>query len=365
MPETAGVASTQPAMAGSSDSFAADKRLLTRRDLLHGVRSRFSDAGDPDSENRDLTPYWIRVHRPIMACRFEVVLPGEHGHHVPAARAALDAADRLEDVMTVFRETSELVRLNRLAHREPIATERALFSLLTLASELTRDTEGAFDITSTTLSRCWGFLKREGRLPSDQEIADARACVGMSEVVLDRPARTVFFRREGIELNLGSIGKGFALDRMAAQLRRAGVTKVLLSGGHSSVLASGGVPTPWPVHLWSTVRGERLAQLQLRHGAVGTSGAGEQFVEVGGVRYGHVIDPRTGWPASGTLSASVITSRAAVADALSTAFLIGGVDLARRYCENHEGVLALITPDDETCRPQVVGTYEGVRVEQL
>jgi thiamine biosynthesis lipoprotein len=96
---------------------------------------------------------------------------------------------------------------------------------------------------------------------------------------------------------------------------------------------------------------------------VGTSGAGEQFFEAGGVRYGHVIDPRTGWPSSGTLSASVIASNAASADALSTAFLIGGIDLARRYCAQHDDVLAIITPDDGARRPVMVGSHPGVRVD--
>lgn len=342
-------------MDGSPDSLTANRRVLTRRALLTRPAPATLQPAD----------HWIRVHRRIMACRFDVVLPGEHGHHVDPARAALDTADRLEELMTVFRETSELVRLNRVAHREPVATNPALFSLLTLASELSRETEGAFDITSTPLSRCWGFLRREGRLPSNEEIAAARTSVDMSEVALDNSARTVFFRRPGTELNLGSIGKGFALDRMSSQLRRAGVAEVLLSAGHSSLLAIGGASRPWAVDLWSTVRVERLARLHLRNGALGTSGAGEQFVEVGGVRYGHVIDPRTGWPASGTLSASVITSRAAVADALSTAFLIGGIDLARRYCDGHERVMALITPDDEARRPLILGSFPGVSVEEV
>ena len=106
-----------------------------------------------------------------------------------------------------------------------------------------------------------------------------------------------------------------------------------------------------------------LARLRLRDVALGTSGAGEQFVIADGTRYGHVIDPRTGWPASGVLSASVVTSSAADADALSTAFLVGGVELAERYCADHPGVLALVTPDDGSDVPLVIGKVEGVFVQ--
>lgn len=161
-------------------------------------------------------------------------------------------------------------------------------------------------------------------------------------------------------MNLGAIGKGYALDRLGALLQARGVRRALLSAGSSSILASGGSDDPWLVDLKSAATSQQLATLHLAHGAVGTSGAGEQFVEVDGVRYGHVIDPRSGWPAAGVLSASVITTDAASADALSTAFLIGGADLAQQHRSTHPNVLALITPDDGCYRPVTIGSYPGV-----
>ncbi len=341
-------------MAGSLDPRVSDSPLLTRRALL--TRSLADSAAPADC--------WIRVHRRIMACRFEILLPGEDGRHVAAARAALDTADRLEDLMTVFRAHSELVRLNRCAHHEPTHADPLLFDVLQLCAAVSRDTDGAFDITSTPLSRCWGFLRREGRLPAGDDIEAARRVVSMDHVQLDAAAGTVGFRREGVELNLGSIGKGVALDRMGADLRAAGVADALLSAGRSSILAISRTARRWPIDLVSTVRGDVLARLHVRNGAVGTSGSGEQFVEVDGLRYGHVMDPRTGWPATGVLSSSVVTSSAALADALSTAFLIGGVDLARRYCARHDGVLALVTPDDGSGRPVLIGKYVAATLEQ-
>jgi thiamine biosynthesis lipoprotein len=299
-----------------------------------------------------------------MACRFEVTLSGEDASRLPAAREALDEIDRVEASLTLFRETSDLVRLNRTAGREPAPVPEELLALLRLCRELHARTGGAFDVTSAPLSRCWGFLRREGRLPSPEEIAVARACVGMDGLELDEGGHTVRFRRAGMELNLGSIGKGHALDHVRSVLRRHGLAHALLSAGGSSVLALGGRDGGWVVDLRSRlVERERLARLRLRDAALGTSGAGEQFVVVEGTRYGHVLDPRTGKPAAGVLSASVVAPEAAVADALSTAFLVGGAELARRYCTEHPGILALVTPDDGSERTLAFGQCPGATVE--
>jgi thiamine biosynthesis lipoprotein len=294
-----------------------------------------------------------------MACRFEITLSSDHAPWVPAARTALNEIDGLENELSVFRDGSAISRINRSAASEGVAIDASLFELLRYCGEIHRDTDGAFDITSTPLSRCWGFLQREGRLPSSDAIADARARVGFGAIELDSDRRTIRFARHGIELNLGAIGKGYALDRVAVGLRASGVADALLSAGRSSLLAVGGTGPGWHIDVVSPRADRPLASVWLRDAALGTSGAGEQFVEVDGTRYGHVIDPRTGWPASGVLSASVIASSAAAADALSTAFLIGGVELADRYCSEHPDVLALVTLDDGSVTPRLFGQHPG------
>ena len=300
-----------------------------------------------------------------MACRFEILLDDADARHVGSAREALDEADRVEAALSVFRATSETSRVNREAAFTATPVDGELFDLLVLCRELHDRSEGAFDITSTPLSRRWGFLERDGRLPAPEEIAEARALVGMSRVRLDAPARTVRFERKGMELNLGAIGKGYALDRMAALMRARGAPHALLSAGGSSAVAVGGRGRGWRVDVRSRQVGNaRLARLHLTDGALATSGAGEQFFEIGGRRYGHVLDPRTGWPATGTLSATVVTGQAATSDALSTAFLVGGVESARRYCARHPETLALVTPDDGRKEPIVLGAFRGARLEE-
>jgi thiamine biosynthesis lipoprotein len=151
---------------------------------------------------------------------------------------------------------------------------------------------------------------------------------------------------------------------MASVLRRRGVDHALVSAGGSSVLALGGRDGGWPIDIRSPlVTRSRLARVRLRDCALGTSGAGEQFVIADGRRYGHVNDPRTGWPVQGVISATVITAGAADANALARAFLIGGIELARPYCGEHPDTLALLTVDDETKQTQVFGKYPGAMLE--
>jgi thiamine biosynthesis lipoprotein len=322
-------------------------------------RRRFA-SGIFDAHTTSPSDYWLRVHRRAMACRFEVTLSGGHAAWVPAARAALDDVDAIESRLSVFRDDSAVVALNRAAAACAVPVDADLFALVQRCARLHHDTDGAFDVTSTPLSRCWGFIRREGRLPLPGEIAAAMSVVGMHHIVADPVARTVRFGRGGVELNFGAIGKGWALDRMAEGLQAAGVDDALLSAGRSSIRAIGG---PWSIGLTSPRLDRPLARVGLRGGALGTSGAGVQFFEVDGKRFGHVIDPRTGWPAGATLSVSVIADDAASADALSTAFFVGGVELARSYCGTHDDVLAVLTPDDETRWPIVIGRYPGADVE--
>ncbi|MGB2714229.1 MAG: FAD:protein FMN transferase [Vicinamibacterales bacterium] len=338
----------------------ATNTASARRDFL---RAFSRGRGDGDATTHG---YWIRIHRLAMACRFEITLAARDSAFVPVARTALDEIDALEAELSVFRETSTISILNRCAASQPVAVPPHVFELLSLCQRLHADTGGAFDITSTPLSRCWGFLRREGRVPDASAIDAARASIGLDEVQLDGDDGTVSFKRPGIELNFGAIGKGYALDRVSTGLKRSGVEHVLLSAGRSSLLALGGRGSGWQVDLVSPlVSGRALARLWVREAAVGTSGGGEQFVIADGRRYGHVIDPRTGWPAHGVLSATVVASTAATADALSTAIFVGGLDMARRYCEEHPDVLALITPDEGPTRPIVMGSRLGTRVQTL
>ena len=324
---------------------------FTRRDLFRL----------PPPRHASPQGHWVRVHRQAMACRFEVTLSEERAGDVAAAVDALGEAERLESALTVFRPSSAVMRLNQAAAVRPVVVDDELFALLERCRSLHDETDGAFDVTTTPLSRAWGFLDRRPARPSAEALGAARAVVGLSRVALDPDERTVRFVAHGMALNFGAIGKGYAVARIAARLASHGARDALVSAGGSSVAAIG--PRRWPVDVVSRTAGRAVARLSLSQAALGTSGAGEQFVEIDGVRHGHVIDPRTGWPARGVLSASVIADDAADADALATACYVGGEPVARRCAEGHSRRLVILVP--ESGASLVIGGHPSVTVEVL
>jgi thiamine biosynthesis lipoprotein len=305
-------------------------------------------AASPKSPPDEFT--LIRAARRAMATQFEIALPFRTTDALILAELALDEVDRQEGLLTAYRETSEISRINRQASKDPIQIDASVFQLLALAGQLYRSTEGAFDITAGPLIKTWGFYRRCHRLPSARERAEARDRVGMCHVGLNPESRTVRFRKAGVEINLGSIGKGYALDRAAELLVSEGVKSALMHGGHSSIYALGAPPgdaNGWRItvrHPWDPER--RLAVLRLHDRGLATSAATFQSFETGGRRFGHIIDPRTGWPADGMASVTVVAPTAAEADALATAFFIQGPHWARRFCEANPDVSAVMLPNN-------------------
>jgi thiamine biosynthesis lipoprotein len=296
--------------------------------------------------------FLVSVRRRAMACEFEVQMAASRDDDaMEHVFSALDLVEALEEQMTVYRGDGEVMRINREAVSRPIKVEPRLFGMFQLAERLNRETHGALDITSGPLSDAWGFSRREGRVPTDEAINEALERVGMRHVELNVAGPTISFRKPGVRVHLNSIGKGYALDRMAELLAGHCVNDFLLHGGKSSVLARGNQPRAqekpgWAIGVRHPLRpAERLAEITLRDQALSTSGSGTQFFIRRGRRYGHILDPRTGRPAEGLYSATVVAPTAAEADALSTAFYVMGPDEVERYCSTHSNIGALlVTP---------------------
>lgn len=306
----------------------------------------------------------VRAHRPAMGSSFEVRVPASTPGAVDLACRALDLIDDLEAQLTVYRDDSEVSRLNATAHLGPVRVEARLFGLLQEAVELSRQTGGAYDVTSGALSEAWGFVKGPKRVPDPETLAEARARTGWQHLRLDPEQRTIAFDREGIRINLGSIGKGYAIDRVVEVIRAYWwPTNGLVHGGRSSLYAIGSPPgrfgSRWEVSLYNPFQPESpLGVFFLRNRAMGTSGAAFQQFAAGGRSYGHLIDPRTGEPADGPASVTVLAPTAALADALSTAFYLLGPAASARYVAEHPEIGAVFVergPDDSAPRLTILG----------
>ena len=279
-----------------------------------------------------------------MGSYFEVRLPASIPGAVDLACRALDVIELLESQLTVYRDDSEVSRLNATAHLGPVEVERGLFKLLEMAVGLSRETGGAYDVAAGALSEAWGFVKGPKRVPDEFELADARTRSGWQHLELDPERHTVAFDQEGVRINLGSIGKGFAIDRAVDVLRAYWwPVSALVHGGQSSLYALGSPPgrfgDRWEVALRNPFKPESpLGTLRLRNRGLGTSGAAFQQFVVDGRVYGHIIDPRSGEPASGPASVTVLAPTAALADALSTTFYLLGSQAAALYVARHPEV---------------------------
>lgn len=279
----------------------------------------------------------IRLARQAMASRFELVLQGEDAVWLRAAgEEALAEIERLEAQLSFYRPSSEISRINARAAAGPVQVEPRLFRLLQRAQRLHRETDGAFDITVAPLMRCWGFVNDTGRLPDADALAAARRVTGMDLVELDAARSTVAFARPGVLLDLGAIGKGYAVEEAAELLREAGVTRAFLHGGTSTIYALG---RPADAEAWTValpVPGahdapgpeETLAVVALEDEALSASAVWGKAFEADGKTYGHVLDPRSGRPVAGALLTAVVMASATEADALSTALLVQGRDHA-------------------------------------
>jgi FAD:protein FMN transferase len=293
----------------------------------------------------------IRASRPAMGSYFEVRLAANTLGGTELAVRALNLVDELEAQLTVYHDDSEVSRLNAEAHLGPVEVEPGLFGLLRQAVALGAATGGAFDVTAGALSEAWGFFRGPKRVPDPETLADARARTGQHHLTLDPERRTVAFDRPGVVINLGSIGKGYAIDRAVDLIRdHWWPTPALVHGGRSSLFALGSPPGRfggrWGIALRNPFHPEApLGILYLRNRGMGTSGAAFQRFQANGRVFGHILDPRTGEPATGPASVTVLAPTAAEADALSTAFYLLDPEAAAAYIAAHPEVGAVFVAE--------------------
>ncbi len=278
----------------------------------------------------------LEASQDAMGTTFTVALYGEDRERLEAAAdAAFAEVRRLERMLSNYRPGSELSRLNREAGERPVRVSDELFDLLAACVEYSRASEGTFDITVGPLMKVWGFYRGTGRLPSPEEVKAALAKVGYRRLLLDREQRTVRFTEPGVELDPGGIGKGYAVDRMVAILKEHGVHTALVSASGSSIYGLGappGDPEGWEVRIrHPRDETQTIETLRLKNCSISTSGSYEKFFVAAGKTYSHIMDPRTGYPAEGVVSVSVVAPRTLDSEAWTKPFFILGRQWAARH----------------------------------
>lgn len=258
-----------------------------------------------------------------------------------ACSAAFERIAELEQMMSDYRPDSELMRLCAKAGGPPVRVSEELYFVLKRAVELSRRTEGAFDVTVGPLVQLWRRARRTGQFPTEEELQEAKGRVGYEKMVLNDAQRTVQLLVPGMRLDLGGIAKGYALDQALRVLQRYGIRRALLEAGGDIVagLAPPGT-AGWRIGVANASPERRWVYLAL--GAISSSGDTEQYVEYQGKRYSHIIDPRTGWGVSTRVAATVIARDGITSDSLATALCVLGKERGMRLIRAVPGARAYI-----------------------
>ena len=256
-----------------------------------------------------------------------------------AARAAFARIAKLDAMMSDYKPDSELRRLGDDGQAwTPVSPD--LLEVLTTAISIARATDGAFDPTVGPLVALWREARKTGKMPAPAAIEAARGAVGWKHVEIDRARGMVRLTKPGMQLDLGGIAKGYILGEALRTLRMSGVGRALIESG-GDIVAGSGPPglAGWRVDAKEADAIFRQRAGQLTNAALATSGPGEQFVEIDGVRYSHVIDPRTGLGVTNNVTARVIARDGATADALATALTVMGPEGAQRVLDKYPDIL--------------------------
>jgi thiamine biosynthesis lipoprotein len=258
-------------------------------------------------------------------------------------KAAFARVVELDGIMSDYKPASELMRLCAKAGGDPVPVSEELFFVLSKAQEVSRKSEGAFDVTVGPVVKLWRQSRKTKKLPDPEKLAEARALVGYQNVRLDAKGRTVQLLKAGMQLDLGGIAKGYADDEMLAVLKKHGLTRALAAAG-GDIAVSGPPPGAEGWRVAVAPLGDEDARtprtLILHDAGVSTSGDAEQFVEIDGKRYSHIVDPRTGLGLVGRMSATVVAANGITADSHTKVVAVLGPQKGFKIIEATEGASA-------------------------
>ncbi|OGW41663.1 MAG: hypothetical protein A2X57_03000 [Nitrospirae bacterium GWD2_57_8] len=284
----------------------------------------------------DRTRTWQKEET-IMGTVVRITVVGKDaGPAADALEAAFEEIRRLDRMMSLYKDESEITALNMAAGERPARVFAEMIEVMEHAASVSKMTQGAFDATAGPLIVLWQLHTRDGTVPSEREIERIRAITGWRDVEINKKRSTIFLRKKGMIVDLGGIAKGYAADRAAAVLRSRGIENGIVAvAGDIRVMGRRPDGSPWRIAVQHPREHEKtLTVLELTDTFISTSGDYERFTIVDKKRYHHIIDPRTGRPSKGVISATIIGDRGVVVDPLTTAvFILGpeqGMALVRK-----------------------------------
>lgn len=303
----------------------------------------------------------FQFEEPHMGTKFRIVLyAGDEGKAKRASAEAFERVAFLNSIMSDYDPKSELMRVCRqfaTKTGEPVPVSAELFVVLSKANEVSRLSGGAFDVSIGPMVQLWRQARRTQKLPTAEEIADAKRRVGYEKIELDKTKRTVRLKTPGMQLDLGGIAKGYAADEMLAILKKHGITSALVAAGGDVAVAD---PPPnqagWKVNVAPLTKAKPDHSLLLANAAVSTSGDSQQFTLIDGVRYSHILDPRTGLGLTGRRSVSVIAKEGITADSMTKAVMLLEPAKALELIEATPGAAALIVTVDKNGKEAVTAS---------
>lgn len=241
---------------------------------------------------------------------------------------AVDEIERIENLISSWDDNSQTSKINRNSGIKPVEVDLELFQLIERAIAISHLTDGAFDISYASMDKIWKFDGSMKEMPSEDEIKASVEKVGFKNIILDKSKNTVFLKLKGMKIGFGAIGKGYAADKAKELLMSKGVTAgIINASGDMNTWGKQPNGSDWKVAITNPLnKNKAFALLPINNSAVVTSGNYEKFVNFNGIRYSHIIDPRTGYPSSGIISVTVFAPKAELADALATSVFVMGKD---------------------------------------
>ncbi len=285
----------------------------------------------------------------LMGSRFDITVVAnnqtEANQHI---NLAISEIKRIEKIISSWDKNSETSEINRKAGIKPIKVSKELFFLIERSIQISKLTDGAFDISYASMDKIWKFDGSMKKMPSPEKIKQSVSTVGYQNIILNKSKQTVFLKLKGMKIGFGGIGKGYAADKAKQLLIKKGVKAgIINASGDMNTWGKQPSGKEWQIAITNPMNKHKaFAMLPISNKAVVTSGNYEKFVIFDGKRYTHIIDPRTGYPASGIISVSVFSKSAALADALATSIFVMGIEVGLNRVNQLPKIECIIIDDN-------------------